>query len=276
MSESDFEKLLGENEADLARIRQTYFPLIKDRTITGYNLYTEEFDYSDSPYFLNYLHSNLKQGDNHLEELVEILKVGNLDIQSRMTIKERIIDRSQIGFRNAVYIVKPEWENPQNMNYFDPEGNPIQLDQGLKMRTLIGESVQYDLLLRIKDLKELRRTIDLFKKYTSELKLDKKGSIVKIRGRISVPNHDAITNSWLVPLLFCSSSDDKKPKSSPDLLNIFDVRINEPIGNKTGVVSSLVKKRIKALLSTLDSKGIDYNVKNRYALRVFVEEYLDR
>ena len=276
MSESNFEILLRENEADLARIRQTYFPLIKDRTITGYNLYTEEFDYSDAPYFLNYLHSDLKKGDKHLEELIEILKADNLDPKSRMTIKERVIDRSQIASRNAVYIVEPEWENPQNMNYFDFTGNPIPLAQGLQTELLIGESVQYDLLLRIEDLKELRRAIDLFKKYTSKLKLDKKGNIIKVRKRISVSNADAITNSWLVPLLFCSSSDNKKPKSSPDLLNIFDVRINEPIGNKTGVVSSLVKKRIKALLSTLDSMEIEYDIQNRYALRIFVEEYLDR
>src|SRR3989344_8327947 len=107
MPESDFERLLRENEADLAIIRQTYLPLITNKTITGYNLYPEQLDYSKAPYFLNYLHSDLKPDDKHLDEVLAFLKDNNVHNQLAV-LNGRLVEGRKILTRDATYRSEPD------------------------------------------------------------------------------------------------------------------------------------------------------------------------
>jgi hypothetical protein len=274
MSESDFERLIRENEPDLVRIRDFYFPMIKDGVITGYNLYSKNFDYSEAHYFLNYLHSGLKPGNRHLEELVAKLKEElNLDLKAKTTIKDRIIGRSRFLSRDSTYALEPDWENPSNMRFFTYEGKEITLEEAKVLGgPLIGESLQYDLLIKISDVRELRSLLNLFKLYTSKIKLDERGNKILDNG-VEVQNNEAITDAWAVPLITCTSL---LPINFEDLVLANEFNVDEVIrGNKVRV-STLSRVGNNNLISKLINGKKTFRVDEKQTLRVFMEGYTDK
>jgi len=88
------------NEEFLKIIRNRYFPLIKSNIITGYNLYSDQFDHSSGELFINYLHSELKHSDRHLLELNQLL-------QAEGFLEEKIIiNHSQNIYISVHYYLK--------------------------------------------------------------------------------------------------------------------------------------------------------------------------
>ena len=175
MFQTKFEELIRKHEEDLQRIRDKYFSLIEVGIITGYNLYLSLFDYSDGRLFLNYLHSDLRLEDRHFQELSEILRVEGF-LEEKMIINDELVDRKDTIERETDYITRPNWEDPINMRYFDFNGEELSQEEAKALKkNIVGESLQYDSLFRVKDESELRKLINLFKKYTSKHLLDKRG-----------------------------------------------------------------------------------------------------
>lgn len=274
VQQSEFEKLIENNESALRRIRNTYFPLIAQRIITGYNLYPKLFDYSQGRLFLNYFHSDLKPEDSHFKELSEKLRESGF-LEQRVVIDTRAINQEIIMPRNADYITKSDWKDPLNMRYFDFNGNEIQPEVARSSEiSLIGETFQYDWLIKIKDEKELRRVIDLFKLYASKFSLDKQGRKIVENGKPKY-NNSAISESWDTPLLVCTVSDKKKPKPLVDFLGINQFNVVETLDDVSVVLSTLVRSKTKELKRFLQRCSYVSKPIKKYAIRVFVEEYID-
>lgn len=272
MEKPIFEELLRRNEEGLHRIRTVYFPLIRGGVITGYNIYPKP-SLTDEGLCLHYLHSDLKPKDRHLRELIDKLKMkGGVDLEERITVNDQLFDRTEIIERNADYRTRPSWKDPVKMRYFSFEGRELSAREiKLNRRGVIGESVQYDLLIRVRDISELRKLVDLFKKYTSKDKLDRKGSKIKYEGR-RVKNPDAILESWSIPLLICRSDTNQKPRNLRDFVSVAQFCIKETLGDKPVVISSLSGSKKKLFRRFLEEGGISFVADKRYVLRVFVDE----
>jgi len=276
MEKPRFEEILRANEEDLQRIRKQYFPLIGRGIITGYNIYSNLFDYSKGKLFLDYLHPNLRPEDRHFIELSERLKSeAGIDLESRITINSKLVDRTGLAARNADYITRPHWKNPADMRFFDFDGRELSTEEISKMRkaSLIGESLQYDLLIKIKDKQELRKIIDILKVYASQFQLDRRGRKLVKEGDY-VETTDPIAGASDIPLLVCTSRN-KKPENLQDFLAICQFNITEYLGDKLVILSTLVRSKAKDIRKILVSRNAIVSADKKYALRVFVEDYID-
>lgn len=269
--------IVSTQEEELKRIRNRYFPLIKQGLITGYNLYSNQHHISEDELSINYLHSNLRPTDAHFIELCNKLKnEGGIILEERMHVNNKLVNRAEKSNRYATYVNKPEWEDHSNMRYFDFNGNEIPPDKAKDLeRVLIGESIQYDLLLCVKNEEELRKLINLLKKYTSKFRLDKKGRIV-IKNGIFVPNEESISGAWEIPFVVCTAPKDKKPKNFIDLLAISQFDIQERLGAYDVSLNTIVRANTEELERRLHEKGIIFRRSKRYLLRVAVEQYIER
>jgi len=272
MQKSTFQELLENNERDLYRIRKTYFPLIQKRIITGYNIYLTSLKRQDTGLFLNYLHSDLKAEDLHFKELFEKLIDSSLIAES-IVVNDKLVESKEIVEREADYLTKVEWENPLDIKYFTYNAIELERDKAKDLDEVIGESLQYDLVFQVEDFKDLRLLIDIFKKYTSKYKLDNMGRKIS-KGKIFLPNEEAITNAWDIPLLTYTNKG-IKPVDFDDFLRVSQYNIKETIGNKSVIVNTLVRRNAQKLEKILEKMRIEKEQKEKYALRVFVEDYID-
>lgn len=274
MKSKRLEEQLRENEGELQRIRAKYFPLIASGIISGYNLYLDQFDYSKGSLFLNYLHSELYHNSVHILELFKILNNEGFTEQKPI-VNNGLMNRHKILERKADYIVEDDWKK-EKMRYFDTFGRELSenelSEEGLKV---IGEGLQYDLLLRITNEKELRKIVDLFKRYTSKDMLDEFGRKIFYKN-IPVKNKDAIIGAWDIPLLVCTNKLDKKPKKLQDFLAINQFEIQENLNKIPITISTFVKGRTNELETRLESMEIKAKKSKKYTLSVFVEGYLFR
>lgn len=222
---------------------------------------------------MNYLHSDLRREDRHFRELSKILRRADL-LEERVLINSELIDRGQVVARQADYKIEPDWDNPSDMRYFDLDGNPVlpSIAGGL---LLIGECLQHDLLLRINTESELRRAVDIFKKYASWFKLDKYGRRITRKDKLP-ENKDAVYGASEIPLLICTSSDNRKPKNLRDFIAVNQFDMPEMLGNNRVTVSTITKTKTADLKRTLAVDGIKAEQHKKYALRVFVDDYLDK
>ena len=276
MENNKFKDILGKKADDLDKLRKEYFRFIEKGIISGYNLFLEEHDYSTGDLFLNYLHSDLKPDDEHFKEILSRLKKdGFLDLEGRILINHQLVDRGKVRERETVYLMHPEWENAENTKYFTLRGSPLSLEEAHYFEgDLVGESLQYDLLIKIKNTDELRTIINLFKKYASKNKLDRKGRKIIKDGEI-VLNETAVYRAWEIPLLTCKASCSRKPKNLPDFLSVFHFSIGEDLGGTPIILSTLVKDKRKELIKELGKKK-QFSIDKVYSLRLFVEDYIDR
>ncbi len=274
MPHTKFEELIKKHEKDLQRIRNKYFSLVEGGIISGYNLYPSLFDYSKGRLFLNYLHSDLRLEDRHFKELSEILRTKGF-LEERIIINDGLVDREETLEREANYITRASWEDPLNMRYFDFDGKELTREEAKALRrNIIGESFQYDLLLRIKDEPELRKVVDLFKEYASMHILDKNGRKI-INNNNYVENENAIYNAWDTPLLICTSKSNKKPENLYDFLIVNQFNILEQLGNISIILSTLVRTKSKEFHKILEERKDKFQFDKKYAPRVFIEDYID-
>jgi len=275
MQENIFESILKVQEDELKRIRKLYFPLIKKGIIAGYNLYPKQFDYSKGKLFLNYLHSDLKLSDRHFKELsLKIKKRTDVNLEERVTINNKLIDRTEKIDREADYLTTTSWEDPPNMRYFDLNGTELPREEAKGEDQVIGESYQYDLLIRVKDESELRALVDSFKIFASKYMLDRKGRKIMVNKRM-VLNNSAVFSSYDIPLLVCTCTNNRKPSKLEDFILINQIDIKEHLGEMPIMWSTLLKTKTKYLCGLFNERNQEVTVKKRYALRVFVEDYLE-
>jgi len=267
MNKTHFEEFVKSNEKDLRRIRNTYFPFIKERMITGYNIHMKEYPFENAEFILSYLHANLKPNDRHLRELSDILS-RECSLEKIVFTNGRVINRSEILQREADYLTVPNWDDPQDMRYFTLEGDELSRDDAKKLEVVIGESLQYNLLIRLSNEIDLRNIVNVFKKYAPKYNLDRKGNSTKFK------NKDAIFDAWYVPMLFFSTKV-KKPKDFIDFLTVKQFNIAEIIGEKPVNFSTLVRKKAKYLKENLQTLDIPFKVNKRYVLRLAVSNYID-
>ena len=267
-------ELIAEHEQDLRVIRSKYFPLITQGTITGYNLYAKLFDYAQGRLFLHYLHSDLKPTDEHFRLLSRKLRQRGL-LEEKVIINTGVIGKEKVTEREADYVTKAYWEDSPHMRYFDFDGNEIPVEKAKSLdEDVIGEVLQYDWLIKADNETELRALIDCFKKYASKFVLDRKGRKVIEEGR-DKENKYAVPQSWEVPLLVCATTGKRKPGMLDDFLRVNQFNIPERLGNTPIVVSTLVRGKSKEFQEYLVNEGLAIQPEKRYALRVFVEDYID-
>jgi hypothetical protein len=268
--ETDFQKLIREHEEDLERIRALLFPLIHDRIITGYNIYPSSLKRADGLFFLNYLHSDLRKEDKHYQELGDMLVKQGI-AEERINIYDQLIDRQEVAERNADYVTLPDWQDPAGMRYFDFDGNEIPPEIAKRLeRELIGEGMQLELLIRLKDEEELRKATCMFRRYASEFKLDRYGR------KIGTNNPESIAGAWEVPLVVCTTSTNKKPRFLVDFLRVNEFSFYEKLGGEDVFVSTLVRRKTRELRNALKKLGVDIDSRKKYVMRLFVEKYIDK
>jgi len=275
MPKPSFEELVRENEEDLQRIRIRYFPLIRDRIITGYNLYQRPFNYPKRRLFLNYLHSNLRPEDRHFKELFEKLKQEGVSLEGRILINSKLVDKKEFKERVADYRTEPDWKDSSNTRYFDFDGNPMPVEIAKSLGIpLIGEAIQHDLLIRIRDESELHILIDLFKRYVSKHQLGIDGKRILKNGEPK-PNREAVYGASEVPLIIYTNTG-YETKDLKDFLPIKEFMILENLGGVNIVLSTLVGKRAKQVNKILNKRKARTKVFDRYTLSLFVEDYVDK
>jgi len=274
-NKKSFEKIIKENEKFNKRIRGTFFPLITEGMITGYNIYENLFDYTGANIFLNYLHSDLNSNDKHYKEITNILEKEGLT-NNILNISHELVDSKEIKERNAIYLTRPEWEDSPRMRYFLFDGTEISIKQAEELGIdVIGEVMQYDMVLKLKNETELRRITNLLKKYVAKFKIDEFGRKIKdANGNPSI-NNNAISNAWDIPLIICTTRDNKKPSLLKDFLKVNQFNIKYYLKDIPIIISTLVRKKHKNLKNFLLSDELKFNIKKKYALRTFVEDYID-
>ena len=179
--------------AILASFRSVFFPAIVSGQLTGFNVYRER-PRSAIPYLVNYLHSDLgllPDGSPHphrSELLDKLQQFGQVNILPRLT--ESIVDRM------AIYKVGDWEENPEGLNYYNAEGNPLPVDQLQSYEgLLIVEGKQYDLGIEASTRRDLERILGVLNKYTYMNRVGRRGRI------LDEENPKAITGAWKIPLV---------------------------------------------------------------------------
>lgn len=275
MHESEFERLIRENEDDLDRIRSSYFSFIRGGIIVGYNLYPDHITVPEG-LSVDYSHSDLGPNDRHFRELSNLLRGEGVPLEEKLLVNNQLINRSDILVREADYLTKREWEPTAKTRYFTPNGREIEASEITSFDgPMIKERLEYDLLVRANDEFHLRRLVNLFKKYASRYKLDRLGRKLKI-GNIEVKNKDSLDGAFDIPLLTCTNISGQKPKTLRDFVKIYQFNVQENIGNSEVILSTFVRVKAGELRKVLKSLGVRNSSNCRYALRVFVEDYIDR
>lgn len=269
---STFQHLLVEHEDDLQRIRKTYFPFLKKHLLTGYNLYFDRPRDLSSRFLLHYMHSDLTPTDAHFHELFRLIdaKKSTGDCLETKVMHHKIYERS------ATYITETSWDNALTMRYFTFDGEEI-LPGYLACRQgyVVGEVLQYDLALAIDDVSELRFFINLFKKRASHFKLNYLGRFSLYSGKNSI-NLSAIPNSWQIPLLWFSvKNPSAKPKNLRDFLLVYEHSCDVQFGSSSLLLSTLLPRHHTDFVKFTKDQRVCFSSAKRYALRAFVEEYLD-
>jgi len=181
-------------------LRKLLFPAIAIDMITGYNIYQEPATPSDAKFRVSYLHSNLKEEDEHRKQLEQ--KVNEFGIS--IVLKPQ---RCQRVDRTAAYRLEQGWQADE---YYDAKGNKVPedaVDQFIKRgMPIIGVSKQYDLRIGINDRKTLDALLEIFRKHTNAYLINKKtGKIVtysKGEERRSRENRKhRIIDAWEVPFI---------------------------------------------------------------------------
>ena len=80
---------------------------------------------------------------------------------------------------------------------------------------------------------------------------------------------------WEVPLLICTTADNKKPNCLYDFITVSQFNISEKLADKEVQISTLVKDRTKKLQKALLKNGDKIKPIEKYVIRVFVEDYID-
>lgn len=154
-------------------------------------------------------------------------------------------------------------------------GRELAFNEAKKLRDVIEESIQYELSIRITNKEELRKIIDLLKKYTSIFKLDRKGKKIKNNDEF-IKNDLAIYEAWDIPLLVCRTSNNKKPSNLQDFLTVKEFKIAEQIGNNPLILTTIIGGKYKELRRLLQNRECKFEERKGYVLRVFVEDYLNK
>ncbi len=249
------------DEKILEKYRKILFPEIKGGIITGYNVYYDK-PVRTYQFLINYLHSDLGFDEKgkphkHREELLKKLsKVGKLNF--RKSLVNSIIDRI------AIYKIGDWEENPENLRFFDSEGNLILYkDMNKYEGVLIAEGKQYNLGVELDNLEALNLILNLLNKYTYACKLTSKGKLENKK------NQHAIYGAWEIPLIVVGL---ETPLKRQDFRRVFEFNIKDEKHD----ICALVRKHEKKLNDHLRRKTLNFYKTKKYANRPFVELYLDK
>ncbi len=257
-------------ESELRCVRKAFYRGIAENVYTGYNVYSNPYDIK--PFFLDYFHSDLTPRHRHFKELKKVLiKEGFLDpipiIQARGIYKHME--------RAATYLTLPLWRRSKRgkrFRFFTIDGKEISPIEARKSDLeVIGEAMEYNMLLSAKNEDDLNELLNLFKIVCSKFKLDRYGTYLKERrSNNAVENRKAIYGSDDVPLITTRT----KPVNREDLIQLINCEIPFLAGKRDVTVSTFVRrKNLKKLKSFLRRNRFNNKTSVWYALRAFVEEY---
>jgi len=206
-----------------------------------------------------------------LRELFKALKDLDIAVEKSSTYG-RLVSQKDIVDRYADYITRAEWDDPKGMRYFQRDGIEVSREEAEMLgKDLIGENMQYDWMLKINSEEMLRATVDTIKLYASKIKLNSYGRKI-FKNELALENKVCIQNAWDIPLLTCTHTDQRKPANLKDFLRVYEFQNREMVGDEQVVVSTLVKSNWKKLRQRLNINPVKVK---KYALRVFVEDYIE-
>ncbi len=264
-----------EKEDNLKQIRKLFFPIMDEDIITGYNLYTQKVEFPKINFFLSYLHSDLTNRHKHFKELTKLLEKEGF-LKPILIINDALVNLNLSVERYATYVTIPHWKDPKKTRYFTFNGKELGYKEAKKLNIeLIGENKQYDMHIKIENDEQFRELVNIFKKHVSKYQLDYYGRIKVDQFDDPIENKNAIYNSWEIPLITITK--EKKPNKSQDFLTINKFDTNYQLNSLDRVIiNSLVRAKTKRFKEVLTRKGLDYDVSKRFALRTFIERYVDR
>lgn len=159
--------------------------------------------------------------------------------------------------------------------YFTLGGRELKPEEAKNQINFIEESLQYILFIKISSFDELKRVIDLFKRYASKYRLDNQGRQGLIAGNVQ-ENQEAVYGAWEIPLFVCKIDGNVKQKNLSDFVLVNQFNILETSEQETLILSTLVKRKTGRFKRALESVGVKPEINKRYALRGSVENYIDK
>ncbi len=254
------------DERKLSFYRRKFFPLIRDNVVTGYNVY-KKIPSVESRFAVDYLHSELGENDAHRGEFFDLLKDFDRGIPIEK-VSESVVDR------DAVYETLPEWENPEDMRFFDVYGNPIPRSELLDFEgRVIGESLQYDLAIPVEDERQLLDLIDVFNKKLYGKQIDERGLFKLDESGKKIINEDRLpSNPWEIPLIVIRA-DEKKEFKTFQKIDLFQIWER---GGRENIIQSLCDKESSRFEIRL--KGMpefEFQILKRFVNNLFVSEYIN-
>ncbi len=180
------------NPKTLQQFRKLLYPAIAQGIITGYNVYNEPKDPTDTA--IHYLHSDLGSDANgrnaeHLDTLIQTL-------QNRFPTLVTTNIASSVTDRHAVY-QKGDWlDNPQGIKFYDAKGYRLRKrDVSSYLGPVIMEGNQYDISITPEHCKQFEPIIALLRRYTHQKLIDKHHLLT------ARDNLHSIIGSWDIPLI---------------------------------------------------------------------------
>lgn len=252
------EKILKQKSKEVKEYRALLFPLLGYNVVTGFNIY-ETKPATASKFILNYLHSDLDENKPHRQELEEKLK----EFFNTLSFKKIVFEKID---RHTAYKLKKGWEAQKYYNMSGEELKGKELEKARFLNeTIIGAAYQNDLEISIDSINDLKKIIELFRKYCNFYLIDKnKGKYVMSKKSNKLRNRQRIIDSWEIPLILLKSEEELNLRSFP--------RVNEiKIEKDLFFIDIIVDNRTKLLTEFLQKCGEVPNLNRAYANKIFVD-----
>ncbi len=181
-------------------LKKLLFPAIAMDIITGYNEYQNPTPPLNTKYKISYLHSNLKNDDEHRKELEEKVREFGINFVLQPQKYQRVD-------RTASYRLERGWQADE---YYNANGTRVankDIDALINQKVpIIGVTKQYDLRIGLDDRKTLDILLEILRKHTNAYMINKKTgeTVTYLKGnerKYKRNKKHAIIDAWEIPFI---------------------------------------------------------------------------
>ncbi len=243
------------NQKTLRQFRKLLYPAIAQGIITGYNVYNEPKDPSDTA--IHYLHSDLGIDENgkmdrHLESLIYTIN-NNFPNTLTTNIASAITDRI------AIYQWGDWKENPLTTRLYDAHGNRLRdKDADDYEGVIIIEGRQYDLSMTPENWRQRTEIIRILLRYTQLKTLTSRCLLTPIE------NPRALIGSWAIPLIVSNQYSNLMKKVNEVRIQIETCQSRIVVRTPENLISYLNGKSLPATTSAI---YVNTSFHNNYLIR---------
>lgn len=239
---------MGFTEEELSKYRKILFPLVINKTITGYNYYPHRLD-TQSNFSLRYLHSDLGETEfreemPHKKELLNKFREHGLGMLSEKA-KDQVVKRYAIYKEPANLVFAPE-----GCKFYDEKGNEIKFENLDIYDIVILECEQQEILFRIESISELKRAVYIFDRYANKHPLDVFGEVLLDKPKDFLED-PPIIKSWDTPVVII------QPVHIQNELLSCGVGKEVVAKNERSEITIFIDKNMNKLLSTFKNENVN-------------------